>query len=208
MTAVDDEDFALLDAWCDGDRKAGNALFERHFTSLWVFFRNKLAEGAEDVVQQTFLALVESRDRFRREASFRTFLFATARNVLRHELRKRGRNRVEPDFDTQCLHDLSPRPSQLIGIDGDRRLLLEGLRRIPLDYQIALELYHFEGLPARQVGEVIGLPEPATRSRLRRATEALRKVLETLTSSPTALESTMTGLSTWARDLRDYLERK
>lgn len=204
---MEPDDFALLDAWCAGDRRAGNALIERHFTSLWVFFRNKLHEGAEDVVQQTFLALVEARARFRRDASFRTFMFATARNILRAELRNRTRDRVEPDFDTQCLHDLTPRPSQLLGIDGDRRLLLEGLRRIALDYQIALELYHFEGLSARQVGEVLGLEEAGVRSRLRRATEALRNVLGELTSSTTALETTMTGLSTWARDLRQYLER-
>jgi RNA polymerase sigma factor (sigma-70 family) len=83
-------DLELLASWRDGDTKAGNALFDRYFDALFRFFRNKVQEGAEDLVQQTFLALVQSRDRFRGDSSFRTYLFTAARSKLYNYLERRG----------------------------------------------------------------------------------------------------------------------
>lgn len=198
-------DFELLDAWGEGDRRAGSELFERHFATLFGFFRTRLEDGADDLVQQTFLACVEGRHRFERRSSFRTYLFATARNTLLYELRKRRRGTIDPDACAESLADHSPSPPSILAVQGDRRLLLEALRRIPIDYQIALELYHWEGMSAREVGIVLGLEEPGVRSRIRRATASLRAELERLSASPGELDSTLAGLTDWARELRERL---
>ncbi|WP_420829612.1 RNA polymerase sigma factor [Nannocystis pusilla] len=58
------------------------ALFERHFESVYRFFCNKVPRDADDLVQETFLECVGAKERFRQDASFRTFLFAIARKVL------------------------------------------------------------------------------------------------------------------------------
>jgi len=58
-------DSELFDAWLRGDARAAAELFERHFDAIARFFRNKVIEGHEDLVQQTFAACLESRDRFR-----------------------------------------------------------------------------------------------------------------------------------------------
>ena len=64
------------------------------------FFRNKLPADAahEDLIQQTFLGCVEAKSLFRGDASFRSFLFAIARNQLSKHWRKRSRDRL--DFQT------------------------------------------------------------------------------------------------------------
>ncbi len=180
-------------------------MFERHFVALFGFFRCRLDDGADDLVQQTLLACVEGRTRFERRSSFRTFLFATARNLLLAELRKRRRGVRDPDASAESIADYAPSPPSVLALQSDRRLLLEAMRRIPIDYQIALELYHWEGMSAREVGEVIGLEEPGVRSRLRRATAALRGELERLAASSAQLEATMAGFSAWARDIRARL---
>ncbi|HFE45477.1 MAG TPA: RNA polymerase subunit sigma-70, partial [Nannocystis exedens] len=77
-----EDDFALLDAWRDGDLDAGSRLFDRHFESIHRFLRNKVGDETDEVMQRTLLACVESRDRFRRASSFRTFLFGVARLEL------------------------------------------------------------------------------------------------------------------------------
>ena len=199
-----DNDFELLDAWGAGDIHAGEQLFDRHFSSMYSFFRNKLPDAADDLVQQTFLACVESRDRFARRSSFRTYLFATARNVLRHELRKRGRGEAV-GLDHQSIEDLAPSATSLIALDREKRLLLQALRRIPIDYQIALELYHWESLTGPEIAEILELTVPGVRSRLRRANEALRASLLHLAKDPALVESTMARLSDWARAIRDRL---
>ncbi|MFO0633263.1 MAG: sigma-70 family RNA polymerase sigma factor [Nannocystaceae bacterium] len=93
--SMPDLDLELLEAWRGGDAKAGNALFDRYFDAVFRFFRNKVADHADDLVQQTFLALVQARDRFRGDSSFRTYLFTAARsklfNYLEATRRARGR---------------------------------------------------------------------------------------------------------------------
>ncbi len=202
-------DFELLDAWAAGDRGAGGELFRRHFQAVFRFFRNKIDGGVEDLVQQTFLGCIEGRHRFRRESGFVTWLLATARNVLLLEYRRRRRKDDRIDFGTMSAMDLAPSPVSVLTEKVQHRLVLEALRTIPLDYQIALELYLWEGLTGPQLAEVLGLSEPGVRSRLARAKEALRKRVAQLQASPEDLSSTVADLEAWAASLRDAMrERK
>ena len=196
-------DFDLLDAWAAGDRDAGGQLFARHFSAVFRFFSNKVTTGSEDLVQQTFLACVETHTRFRRDASFRAFLLGMARNVLYNEFRRRRRKDDRIDFTSMSAMDLAPSPSSIVAEKIDQRLLLEALRAIPLDYQIALELHLWEGLTGPEMAEVLGIAEPGVRSRLRRAKEALGKEMTALRRSAGLLESTAGDLEQWAAALRE-----
>ncbi len=196
------DDFALLDLWARGDRDAGGALFERYFEAVHRFFTNKTSRGVEDLVQDTFTACLGARDRFRRESSFRTFLFATARNVLFAHYRGRIRDPGADSIGDSMLVDLDPSPSSVLGRRDEERLLLEALRRIPLDFQIAIELYEWEELTALEVAEVLGISEAALRSRVHRAKHELREQLRKLAASREVLESTISDLERWAAGLR------
>jgi RNA polymerase sigma factor (sigma-70 family) len=195
-------DAELLQAWAAGDKLAGEQLFERHFEAVARFFRNKLAADAshEDLIQLTFLGCVEARDRFRQHASFRTFLFAIARNQLGKFWRTRSRDRV--DLQTVSLHDLDASPSAALAKDQDQQLLLIALRRLPLDSQIALELHYWEALSADEIAAVLELPLGTAKTRLRRAKQLLEGELQAVLSGKFGSVRTETGLETWARDLR------
>jgi RNA polymerase sigma factor (sigma-70 family) len=195
-------DFELLDAWRSGDRMAGNALFDRYFDALFRFFRNKVTDGADDLVQLTFLACVESRDRFRGDSSFRTYLFTVARSKLYDHL---GRQQREGAIDygvTSCA-DLGVSPSGMIVEGEQQRFLLVALRSLPVELQVALELFYFEKIRGPELAEVLAVPEGTVRSRLRRGRELLRTQLEKLLRTPVAVEQTMTDLESWAATLRD-----
>jgi RNA polymerase sigma factor (sigma-70 family) len=201
-------DFELLDGWTRGDKAAAKQLIDRHFDAIYRFLRNKVGDDAvEDLVQDTFLACVQGRERFRREASFRTFLFATARNVLLYHLRKQRRAGEPFDPAVVSAIDLAPGPYSIIAHNDEQRLVLEALRALPLDYQVALELYYWEGLSGPELAEVLEISEPALRSRLHRAKLELRRQLERISSSGTVLESTQADLDAWAASLRDALHR-
>lgn len=200
-------DYELLDAWSEGDRAAGNELFHRYFSSLYPFFRTKMPERAEDLTQETFLACIEGRERFARRSTFKAYLFGTARNILCAEIRKQRRLVREPDWTQIPVVDAGPSPSGVVGQRQQQELLLQALRRIPLDYQIAIELYRWESLTGPELACVLGLTEPALRSRLRRANDRLREELQRLESDPALVESTMAGLSDWARQIRARLGR-
>ena len=200
-------DFELLAAWGDGDRSAGDQLFNRHFESLYGFFRRKVAnrQTTEDLVQTTFLACVEGRDKFRGTSSFRTYLFAVARHKLLDHWRRRS-NGHDVDFSVSSLHELSPSPRSQVGARQEQRLLLEALRRIPVDMQIAIELHYWEGMSGQALAEVLGIPEGTVRSRLRRAKQALEQQLAALAESEEQLRSTVSNLETWAVSLKQLVQ--
>lgn len=203
-------DFELLEAWRAGDRKAGETLFERHFDAVARFFRNKVDHGIDDLIQRTFLACVETKDRFRGDSSFRTYLFAVAHNVLGKHFRTKKRHGDRIDFGVTSVHDLAPSPSVIVAKHREQRLLLEALRRIPLDHQVVLELYYWERLTAAEVGEVVGIPEGTARTRIRRAKQLLEEQMRGLAASPqdrNQLDTTLANLESWAASLRAQLGR-
>ncbi len=184
------DDFELLAAWRDGDKAAGNALFQRHFKAIRRFFRNKaeLSE-VEDLIQRTFLACVESRDRFRGDSSFRTYLYVVARNELYGHVRRRTRDEVRAglDFTVRSLFDLGLSPSKVVAKREAHELVLEALRRIPVDQQILLELYYWERVPGPELARILEVAPPTVRTRLYRARDALRKQMEVLSAAPELL---------------------
>jgi RNA polymerase sigma factor (sigma-70 family) len=196
----------LLDAWRRGDLAAGDELFNRHFAAIHRFFRNKVSDGRlEDLVQQTFMACVEGRERFRSDSSFRTYLFGVANNLLRDHYRAQKREPEALDFDNSSAVDVGAGPSTVVGKRREERLLLEALRNIPLDSQIVLELYYWEEMSASQTADVLGIPEGTVRGRVRRAKDLLKKELAKLARSPQELETTVGNLERWAAALRQQM---
>ena len=196
------DDRELVLAWKAGDRSAGTTLIRRHLPALHRFFANKVfaASDVEELVQRTFTACAEGIDRFRAEASFRSWMFAIARNVL--GLWIRARQRAEVDLDGMSLVDLGAGPSTALAAVREQKLLLAALRRIPLESQTLLELYYWENLSATKLGEVFDVPEGTIRGRIRAAKLDLRAALDTLAKNGEDIESTVAKLEDWARSLR------
>jgi len=198
-------DSELLHAWRAGDRNAGNELFQRHFDAVYRFFRNKVDGGVEDLVQRTFAACVEGRDRFREEASFRTFLFAIAHNLLREHYRRGRRQPTPVDIDEVAIVELGAGPSSVLAARAEEQLLVQALRRIPLGSQVLLELYFWEQWTGAELGRFLGVPEDTARSRLRRAKKQLETAIEQLRASPELIASTLSNLDAWVDGLRPQL---
>ncbi len=198
------DELAWLEAWRAGDRQAGSRLFERYFDPLFRFFRNKVDEGADDLVQQTFLACVRNRDRVREGASFRSYLFRVAHSKLYDHLRAKMKGR-DIDFGVTSVVDMGESPSQLIVKSEDQRMLLEALRRLPLDLQVALELYYVERLRGPELAQVLDIPEGTVRSRLRRGREMLKACVAQLAGSTEWATTSVEDLDAWAMRVRDEL---
>ena len=202
-----DDELELARRWREGDARAGSELFERHYDAIECFFRNKVDAGIEDLLQRTFLIAVESRDRFRGASSFRTYLFGVAYNVLRNHYRAAKRERERLDFGHSSVADLAPGASTILRGVEERALLLRALRSIPLDLQVVLELYYWEGLDGKAIAEVLDIPHGTARSRLRLGKDKLVRALEAQASAPDELQDTLSNLDDWARALRAKLTK-
>ena len=199
---MDTDDGELLEAWRGGDKRAGKILFERHYDAVHRFFRNKVGAEAPDLVQKTFLGCVEGVERYRGEGSFRSWLFAVAYRQLCKHYRQASNERARFDFGTVSAADLDPTPSRVVAQRREHRLLLEALRAIPVQHQVALELYYWEQMSDTEVARTLDLPLGTTKSRIRRARQLLAEHIAKLAKSPAELESTLGNLEQWAEQLR------
>ena len=189
--AVTDEE--LLRAWQGGDRIAGDQLLARHFDSVCRFFRSKLGDDVEDLIQRTFLDCVESRDHIH-EGGFRPYLFTVARNRLFDHLRGKYRRPAAIDLGEISVEDLGTTPSQHVARNQRQALLQQALRQVTLDQQIAIELAYWEELDGPSIAKVLGIPENTVRSRLARARESLREVLAKLAPSQAIADASLAAL--------------
>lgn len=200
-------DFQLLEAWRTGDEGAGRELFARYFDSVYRFFRNKVDEAAEDLTQQTFMGLVQGKDRFRGDASFRTYLFMIARKKLYSFLRSNQRRNEPVEFNSTSVADLGlVSPSRAVAERQEQQLLLQALRRLPVEMQVALELFYWEELTVTEIAEVLETPVGTVKSRLQRARARLDQVIAELSESEALLRSTVDNFEMWARQLQDQMK--
>ncbi|MBV1862283.1 MAG: sigma-70 family RNA polymerase sigma factor [Nannocystaceae bacterium] len=196
------DDHALLAHWRDGDRSAGDALFERHFKSVRRFFKSKVGPThAEDLIQRTFLGCIQSMPLYRGDASFRTYLFAVARNVLYMHFRQLHRGPgLEPDASVRSVVDLKTGVSTALGRQDERRLIQVALRHLPIEAQTLLELAYWEGLTALELAKVFDVSPITIRTRKHRARAKLREIVDALRDPNSALVHDLDAATADARE--------
>jgi RNA polymerase sigma-70 factor (ECF subfamily) len=197
-------DLELLGAWRDGDDVAGNELVRRHFRSLHRFFRARIDGNVDDLLQRTFLAAVEKREKIRDDAGFKAYLMGVARRQLLLFFREERRDRRQSPLETGVAGMSGASPSRLVRLRQEHSLLLRALRRIPVDFQIAVQLYYWENMSTAEIAEVLEVAPGTVKSRLGRARDMVKKHIAEMEEVSEELRSTTVGnLEGWARSLKD-----
>src|SRR4029077_5754461 len=178
-TGTSDEQLML--AFSKGSSDAFDELFSRYKQPIFGFFRRRVAEStqAEELTQETFIALLRAAARYEPRALFRTYLYAIGFKILRAHRRKAA---FRATFFGQRTS--APDPSERDATESGLwvRRAVEMLE--PLDREI-LFLREFEQLSYAEIADLLQLPLNTVRSRLFRARTALRTLLE-----PPAVPST------------------
>jgi RNA polymerase sigma factor (sigma-70 family) len=198
-------DYELLEAWRGGDALAGKTLVRKYTPLLHRFFVTKAPEHVEDLLQATFLAAVESRNRFESRARFGTFLLAIGRNLLLKQLRKRFRGDRAVELTRACAAQFTVSHSLGVASRQELRLLLDAIRRIPIEHQLVLELHYWEEIPIAEIAVVLGVAPGTVKSRMARAREALRGMIEARTADSQfecLRGSTFGEFEDWAAELK------
>lgn len=172
------DDLTLLLAWRSGDAEAGNELGRRHFLGTLRFFAAKVPEVAEELVQRTFLACAEGKERIGTDAGFRAYLFGVARKQLLRHFEGRGELHGVDQLSQRSILDLRTSPSQVMAVEQDHALLVAAMQHLPIDFQIVLELFYWESLSLVEIAAALDIAVGTVKSRLWRAREMLRVQLD------------------------------
>lgn len=166
-------DEQLIDEIRRGSRAAFEVLFARYRLPIWQFFRRRTRtpEVAEELAQDTFVAVLEGAARYRQRGAFRSYLFGIAYNVLLAE-RRRAAYRATDPLAAEPADQASGDPTPGIWVR-------EALTRLDEDDREILMLREYEQLSYQEIAEVRGIPLNTVRSQLFRARAALKSALQT-----------------------------
>jgi RNA polymerase sigma-70 factor (ECF subfamily) len=154
-----------------GSREAFAELFARYQGPLHGFFRRRLPsqERAEDLVQETFLAVIHATSRYEPRSLVRTYLYGIALKLLAGERRKRAKDPPVPE--PTCEPAAQSVSETVVWV----RQALEKLDA--MDREI-LMLREYERLSYAEIAQLLRIPVNTVRSRLFRARTALRDSLQ------------------------------
>jgi RNA polymerase sigma-70 factor (ECF subfamily) len=162
-----DEDLMLQ--FQNGSREAFEELFARYRLPLYRFFRRRIPNDAraDDLMQETFLAVIRAKVRYEPRALVRTYLYGIALKQLGADRRWQSRR---PDIQLSDQESNSPEADTPIWIKQALTKLEEMDREI-------LMLREFEELSYAEIAKLLHLPLNTVRSRLFRARLALKTIL-------------------------------
>jgi len=164
-------DEALMLEFQGGSRAAFEELFARYRKPMYCFFGRRLnnPERAEDLVQETFMAVIRAASRYEPRALVRTYLYGIALNLLSAERRKFSTN------NTVGQH--SPEPQT----DGSPESVLwvrQAMEKLDAPDREIWMLREYEQLSYSDIAELLRIPLNTVRSRLFRSRLALKSYLD------------------------------
>jgi RNA polymerase sigma-70 factor, ECF subfamily len=188
-----------------GSSEAFNELFRRYKQPVYGFFRRRLTDPthADELSQETWVALLRAASRYEPRALFRTYLYAVAFKILRAHRRKANFRALFFGKSGSTIPDPSKSDPTEFGLWVRRAV--EKLD--PIDREMLL-LREFEQLSYAEIADLLQLPLNTVRSRLFRARTALRALLEPPVASAAELSAKKPGATNASSPIAPIISQK
>lgn len=174
----------------EGDDSGFNLLIQKYHKPI-VHFMFRMVHNqavAEELAQEVFLRVYRSRQTYRAEARFTTWLYRIATNLgvnhardTKHERAAQNVYLDQPDPETGTTPDVADATAsveQEMVRDERMRAIRQHVMALPERQRTAVLMHKYQGLDYKQIGEVLKLSESATKSLLFRAYQTLRERLK------------------------------
>jgi len=186
---TDAQDRADMVRLAAGHDAALNDLMERHAASVFRFLCRMLnnEDDANDLAQETFARVFQSRGKFRTSEKFSAWLFTIAANLARNQIRWRSRHpNVSLDADAGVAEEPLVNVLPAAGANPNEQVLLmerttavrAAVGRLPQDLREAIVLCEWEEKPVVEAAAILEVTPKAVESRLYRARQSLREELK------------------------------
>ncbi len=161
--------------------EAFETLVERHRAGLLRLAHSRLADriAAEDVVQETFLAVFAARSTYRPELPFRTWLWTIALNLCKRQAKRAATQRLRDSSEIAAktfVEDSSTSLTQLLSAERDAQLR-EALTLLPEVQADALRLRFFGGLKFDEIAAAMSCSLNAAKMRVKQGLVRLSRLV-------------------------------
>jgi RNA polymerase sigma-70 factor, ECF subfamily len=188
--ADETSDAAVMLRVAAGDEAGFNYLVGKYHRAMISFLYRMVHNQAvaEELAQEVFLRVYRSRESYRAEAKFTTWLYRIATNLAVNHARdtkyERSAQNVyldAPDEEsgtTPDVADSTPTVEQTILRDERMAAIRAHVMELPERQRMAVLMHKYQGMDYKQIGDVLKLSESATKSLLFRAYQTLREKLK------------------------------
>jgi RNA polymerase sigma-70 factor (ECF subfamily) len=196
MPLAVDGDADLLRRLRAGDEQAYEVLVRQYSGRMLAVARRFFGceDDSAEAVQEAFCSAFQAIDRFEGSSALSTWLHRIVVNACLTKLRSRSRQRtiaidaLLPAFDERGHHmravaPWSDQPSHRMERAETQNQVRACIDLLPDDYRMVLLLRDIEELNTEQTAEMLGISVPAVKTRLHRARQALRSLLEPMFTS-------------------------
>jgi RNA polymerase sigma-70 factor (ECF subfamily) len=170
----------LVERAMAGDHDAFSELARVSIGRLYVVARLILRDDgrAEDATQEALVAAWRRLASLRDPDRFEAWLHRLLVNACYREARRgRGRGSQEIHVDPLAMPEAPGATDMDLGL-ANRDQLERGFRRLDVDQRTVLVMHYYLGFSLDEAAEVLGIPPGTVRSRLNRATKAMRAALD------------------------------
>jgi RNA polymerase sigma-70 factor (ECF subfamily) len=170
-------DDALAAAYRAGDEQAAAELVRRHAPAVGRFLYSSGAapDEVDDLVQEALFRAFRRLDTWRGEASFRSWLFVIASNVLRDEYRRR-KGRQVLSLEDRDLPDRADPDADLAAAETAERLR-QGITRLPRLQREVFLLRTQQGSDYVEIAAALGTTPGAARVHYHHAVKRLKELV-------------------------------
>lgn len=172
-----DEDIGLVESYIAGDEEAVEKLVVKYQRQIYavIYRMTKNIEDARDLTQKTFVRAIEGIGGFRRESSFKTWLYRIAINISLNHIKQNRREEVEL-VDT-IMGNQAGTLSKII--ENERKSYIKkSLDELPGRQRLALILRAYEGLSCSETAQAMGCTEGAVKAHYHNGVKRLREILK------------------------------
>lgn len=178
-------DEELMVAYAEGDARAFELLVKRHERGVFNFIYRSVGRKdiAEELLQDVFLRVIRNASSYQQSAKFSTWLYTIARNICIDRSRKKGGRELSLDQpvgegEKQTFLDQVADPASQLSTDHDREVFRQRLEKalalLPEEQREVFVMREVSDLKFREIAEILDIPVPTVKSRMRYALEALR----------------------------------
>jgi RNA polymerase sigma-70 factor (ECF subfamily) len=171
------DDDTLAQRARDGDRNAFEVLFLRHRPSVRRVISIRVRDEAltDELVQRAFVRAFEAIGSFRGDASFATWMYTIALNVVRSELRDGPHQRHVPIDDVELITNALG-TGKLVAREVKVKLA-QAIAELSPKQRMVVELHLLHGLGFRQIAPLLGSSDESARRNYSHAVKRLREIL-------------------------------
>ena len=174
------EEKELIIRLIESDSSAFEKLYYVYVERVYYFALRyvKNASDAEEVVQEVFTKIWESRHNIKPELSFSGYLLTTTKNTIFNDNRKKVNHQAYTTYIINYLQNNMKDVEDEIIFNDLMNLLKKMIEKLPAKRQEIFRLCRFEGLPYKEVSAKLGISEKTIETHMRLAIRDLKTQLE------------------------------